>query len=202
MQYAKDGIRQRIIDAAREEFLQRGFEKASVRTITSKARAAKSNLYNYFSDKDALFNAVLEQTTAEIRSGLVMAKQYNVPKTVSDYTLSSQRFVISVISQFIAQHAEDVRLLLFKAQGSTLEGFKYEILDAFTDNMVDWTQSVYTKKDISRAFVRTICSFYLYMVEQLFLAGPPADMTAYLDEVSVFIYHGWKSVFADEEEGD
>ena len=44
MQYAKDQIRQRIIDVAREEFLDRGFEKASIRTITSKAKTAKRYL--------------------------------------------------------------------------------------------------------------------------------------------------------------
>jgi AcrR family transcriptional regulator len=198
MQYAKDEIRQRIIDVAREEFLDRGFEKASIRTITSKAKTAKSNLYNYFKDKDDLFGAVLEPTVTQIRNGLELAKQYNIPKETGDYTLSSQQLVISVISKFIAQHTADVKLLLFKAQGSSLEGFKYEVLDAFTDNMVAWTRSVRTKRDVSRLFVRTVCSFYLNMIEQLLLAGPPADMAKFMNEISVFVYHGWKSVLAGE----
>jgi AcrR family transcriptional regulator len=51
MQFAKDEIRDRIIDAARAEFLEKGFERVSIRTITARARTAKSNLYNYFKDK-------------------------------------------------------------------------------------------------------------------------------------------------------
>lgn len=195
MQYAKDEIRQRIIDVAREEFLDKGFEKASIRTITSKAQTAKSNLYNYFKDKDDLFRAVLEPTMTEIRSGLEMAKQYNVPKETGDYTLSSQQLVIGVISKFVVQHTADVKLLLFKAQGSSLEGFKYEVLDAFTDNMYEWTRSIRTKKDVSRLFVRTVCSFYLNLIEQLFLVGTPADMAKFMNEISIFVYHGWKNVF-------
>lgn len=198
MQYAKDEIRQRIIDVAREEFLDKGFEKASVRTITSKAKTAKSNLYNYFKDKDDLFHAVLEPTTAEIQTGLELAKQYNMPKETEDYTFSSQQLVIGAITEFVAQHAADVRLLLFKAQGSSLEDFKYEVLDAFTDNMYEWTRSVRAKKDVSRLFVRTVCSFYLNLIEQLFLADPPADMPKFMDEITVFIYHGWKNVFTSE----
>lgn len=198
MQYAKDEIRQRIIDIAREEFFDKGFEKASIRTITSRAETSKSNLYNYFKDKDDLFRAVLEQTTADIRDGLEKAKQYNVPKETEDYTFSSQQLVIGVINKFIAQHTADVRLLLFKAQGSSLENFKYEVLEAFTDTMIEWTQSVHSKKDVSRLFVRTVCSFYLNMVEQLFLVGPPPDMTEYMREISVFVYHGWKNVFGGE----
>lgn len=198
MQYAKDEIRQRIIDVAREEFLDKGFEKASIRTITAKAETAKSNLYNYFKDKDDLFRAVLEPTITKIRTGLEMAKQYNVPKETEDYTFSAQQLVISVISKFIAQNTNDVKLLLFKAPGSSLEGFKYEVLDAFTDNMIEWIQSIHSKKDVSRLFVRTVCSFYLNMIEQLFLVGPPADMAKYMKEISVFVYHGWKNVFKEE----
>lgn len=198
MQYAKDEIRQRIIDAARDEFLENGFEKASIRTITSKAKTAKSNLYNYFKDKDDLFNAVLEPTTTEIRTGLELAKRYNLPKEAKDYTLSSQQYVISVISEFIKQHTADVRLLLFKAQGSSLENFRNEVLDAFTGNMVEWTQSIHPKKDVSRLFIRTVCSFYFNMIEQIFLMHPLPDMAKFMNEISIFVYHGWKNVFIDE----
>lgn len=199
MQYAKDEIKHRIIDVAREEFLVKGFEKASIRTITSKAQTSKSNLYNYFKDKDYLFRAVLEPTVSEIETGLELAKRYNAPKETEDYTLSSQQLVIGVIEKFIAAHAVDVKLLLFKAQGSSLEGYRHEVLDAFTDNMIEWTKSIHTKKEVSRLFVRTVCSFYLNVIEQLLLVGPPTDMKKYMDEISLFVYYGWKSVFTDEE---
>jgi AcrR family transcriptional regulator len=198
MRLANEEIRQRIIDAARGEFLDNGFEKASIRTITARAKTSKSNLYNYFHDKDDLFCAVLEPVTAEISAGLVQAKQYNMPKETGDYTFSSQQFVIGVISRFIAEHTGDVKLLLFQAQGSSLAGFKYEILDLFTGNMEEWTRSVHTRKNVSRLFVRTVCSFYLNMIEQLLLVGPPADMPQFMKEISVFVYNGWKSVFLEE----
>jgi AcrR family transcriptional regulator len=198
MQYAKNEIKARIIDVAREEFLDKGFEKASIRTITAKAQTSKSNLYNYFKDKDNLFRAVLEPTISEIETGLELAKQYNVQKEIEDYTLSSQQLVIGVIGKFIETHTSEVKLLLFKAQGSSLEGYKYEVLDAFTDNMAEWTKSIHTKKEISRLFIRTVCSFYLNVIEQLFIAGTPMDMAKFMDEISLFVYHGWKSVFTDK----
>ena len=198
MRFANEEIKRRILDTAREEFLDKGFEKASIRTITAKAKTSKSNLYNYFKDKDDLFCAVLEPTTTKIRTGLELAKQYNVPKQTDDYSFSSQQLVIRVISAFIAEHPVEVKLLLFQAQGSSLAGFKYEVLDLFTDNMVEWTRSVYSKAGVSRMFVRTVCSFYLNMIEQLFLVGPPADMDQFMKEITVFVYHGWKHVFIGE----
>jgi hypothetical protein len=66
-----------------------------------------------------------------------LAKQFNVPKGVDEYTLRSQIFVVGAVNRFVAENLTDVRLLLFKSQGSSLEKFKYELLEDFTDNMYD-----------------------------------------------------------------
>ncbi len=194
VQFAKDEIRQRIIDAAREEFLQKGFEKASIRTITARAKTAKSNLYNYFKDKNDLFCSVLEPTITKIQKGLEMAKQFNVPKKVDEYTLESQMDVVGIVNRFVAENLIDVRLLLFKAHGSSLEKFKYEFLEAFTDNMYSWTKSIRPDKEVSRLFVRSVCNFYLGMIEQVILYGKAEEMQMFRQEFTNFVYHGWRSV--------
>lgn len=194
VQFAKDEIRQRIIDSAREEFLEKGFERASIRTITTKAKTAKSNLYNYFQDKDHLFQSVLEPALSKIRKGLEMAGQFNTPKEIQEYTLESQMYVVGVVNQFVAENFIDVKLLLFKAQGSSLENFKYDFLEAFTDNMYCWTKSIRPDKEISRLFIRGICSFYLSMIEQAVLYGKSEEMHRFRQEFTGFVFHGWKGI--------
>lgn len=197
MQYAKDTIRQKILEIARGEFLEKGFERASIRSITAKAQTSKSNLYNYYPDKDALFCAVLTPTLNHIQAGLALAKQYNVPKEADDYTLSSQQYVIAAIYRFLVENADDARLILFRAQGSSLENFKYEVLDSFSENMIEWTASIHSKRPVSRLFVKTVCSFYFNMIEQLLREEAPTEITAFMREISDFIYYGWKNVFSD-----
>lgn len=197
MQYAKDSIRTRVLDTAKAEFLENGFERASIRTITAKAQTSKSNLYNYYPDKDALFCAVLAPTTQQILGGLAQAKQYNISKEIDDYTAASQQYVIAAIYRFLVENADDVRLLLFSAQGSSLEDFKYLVLDSFSENMIEWAASIHTKKPVSRLFVKTVCSFYFNMIEQLLREETPAEIPVFMREISDFIYHGWKSVLSD-----
>lgn len=194
VQFAKDEIRQRIIDTAREEFLQKGFEKASIRTITAGAKTAKSNLYNYYKDKNDLFCSILEPTVSNIQRGLELAKQFNVPKGIDEYTQESQMFVVGVVNKFVAENYTDVKLLLFKAQGSSLESFRYEFLEAFTDNMCSWAKSIKPDKDISRLFVRSACSFYLSLIEQAVLYGKSEEMQKFQQEFGKFVYHGWKGL--------
>jgi AcrR family transcriptional regulator len=49
----------RILDAAREVFLERGLSGASVEEIASRARAGKPTIYARFPSKEALFTAVV-----------------------------------------------------------------------------------------------------------------------------------------------
>jgi AcrR family transcriptional regulator len=60
--------RQQILDAATEEFAAKGFEGARTDEIAKRAKVAKRMLYHYFNSKDGLFQAVLEQTYANIRN--------------------------------------------------------------------------------------------------------------------------------------
>jgi len=52
-------VEERIIDAARKVFLQRGFEGASIDEIATLARAGKPTIYARFRDKRALFTAMM-----------------------------------------------------------------------------------------------------------------------------------------------
>lgn len=52
-------VEERILDAARKVFLERGFEGASVDEIAATARAGKPTIYARFSNKQALFEATL-----------------------------------------------------------------------------------------------------------------------------------------------
>ena len=58
----------RILQAATDEFAQKGLGGARVDTIAERAQSNKRMLYHYFGNKDQLFSAVLEEAYTEIRS--------------------------------------------------------------------------------------------------------------------------------------
>jgi AcrR family transcriptional regulator len=58
-------VEERILDAAKKVFLERGFEGASVDEIADVARAGKPTIYARFPGKEALFVAVLARKVRE-----------------------------------------------------------------------------------------------------------------------------------------
>jgi AcrR family transcriptional regulator len=59
-------VEERILDAARKVFLERGFEGASVDEIADVARAGKPTIYARFPGKEALFTAVMTHHVREV----------------------------------------------------------------------------------------------------------------------------------------
>lgn len=53
--------RQAIIEVARQAFTGQGFENTSMAEIASRVGGSKATLYNYFSSKEELFAAVIEE---------------------------------------------------------------------------------------------------------------------------------------------
>jgi AcrR family transcriptional regulator len=59
-------VEERILDAAKKVFLERGFEGASIDEIADVARAGKPSIYARFPGKEALFAAVLARHVREV----------------------------------------------------------------------------------------------------------------------------------------
>ena len=61
-QVLKDEVRDSILESAREEFLEHGFEDSSMRRIAQKSKMTVGNLYRYFKSKDELSDVIVSPT--------------------------------------------------------------------------------------------------------------------------------------------
>jgi AcrR family transcriptional regulator len=65
-------VRSRILSAARAEFASFGLAGARIDRIAKAASASKERLYAHFTDKSALFQAVLDVNAAEFHQAVVL----------------------------------------------------------------------------------------------------------------------------------
>jgi AcrR family transcriptional regulator len=75
----KKELRQEILDAAREMFVQDGFENVSMRKIAEKIEYSPTTIYLYFQDKADLLDCLCEETFAKL-----VKKQNILDQTVAD----------------------------------------------------------------------------------------------------------------------
>jgi AcrR family transcriptional regulator len=65
--------RAHIISVAREHFFEHGYADTGMSAIAAKLGGSKGTLWNYFPSKEALFEAVVEDTAAGIRGQIEMS---------------------------------------------------------------------------------------------------------------------------------
>ena len=68
--HTKAQNRRIILDAARQVFAELGYDQTTVRDIVRATPLAAGTFYNYFKSKDAVFEALCDETAATLRPAL------------------------------------------------------------------------------------------------------------------------------------
>ena len=69
---AAASTRDRLLDAARQEFAARGFDGAKVQRIVQRARVNKAMLYYHFPSKAALYLAILREQVRAVGDAVLV----------------------------------------------------------------------------------------------------------------------------------
>ena len=118
--------------AAMQEFLDKGFQGASLRQIVKNAGVTTGAFYGYFSSKEALFNALVEPHAAAL-----MGKFMEAQITFAELPEEQQPEHMGVESgtyldwmvDYICQHREPVKLLLTRSEGTGYEHFVHNMVE-------------------------------------------------------------------------
>jgi AcrR family transcriptional regulator len=136
MQFKKDFIRSAILENARKEFLEVGFNNATIRSIAKRASTAPSNIYNYYSNKDELFKGVLETFLRQFSMAKAAFVEHVKNDPDHDPNDEQHHEMTEQILEAVTKYREELTLLIHNSKGSSLEHF--------LDELVDWYADVYT----------------------------------------------------------
>jgi TetR/AcrR family transcriptional repressor of mexJK operon len=88
----EDALEQRLLTAAVEVFLKKGFAAASVDEIATRAKASKITFYNHFGNKEALFEAVVRRQNAALEEALCWTGPGDAPIDIFLKAVASRLF--------------------------------------------------------------------------------------------------------------
>jgi AcrR family transcriptional regulator len=95
----------KILDAAREEFGERGFSDSSIVGITQRAGVALGTFYTYFESKEALFSALVRDMSAQVRDDVGPALRG------ADNALDGERRALAAFLRFARHHRDIYRII-------------------------------------------------------------------------------------------
>ena len=95
----------KILDAARDEFGDRGFADSSIVGITQRAGVALGTFYTYFDSKEALFQALVRDMSAQVRDHVAP-----VLKESAD-TIDGEARALESFLRFAREHRDVYRII-------------------------------------------------------------------------------------------
>ena len=192
-----DEKRQRVIDAAIDEFAERSYHDARVTAIADQAGIAKGSFYQYFEDKEDLFRYIIDMI-AEKKLEYI---NQDVLKNIDDFTFFEVLRELYACGIRFAQ--EDPRLMAIGMQLVSNQALYYGISIDYMEQSYEFFRALLEKGvaagELDPAIDVTIASRLLTMIGysslELFFEDGKLDQDdmAIVDDIIYIVKNGLKS---------
>ena len=122
-----EGVAERILAAAKEEFLDKGYVDASLRTIAAAAETSTNSIYVRFGDKEGLFSAIVEPVLNEMTERFIRIHQMSADEQAEIMPEYADGGTLELIDYMYA-HLDEFRLLLDASYGTRFHNFVDELV--------------------------------------------------------------------------
>ena len=191
---------EKLIPAAKEEFLEKGFQNASIRSIAAKVGMTSAGLYRHFKDKEDMFASLVEPALNEAREWVCshMKRGYEGLDS-GNYALMWQDNEIDLLRKIIYPNKDAFRLILCCAQGTRYENFVDDIVNENLRSMLDVFEKLREKgvpaKKVSEEELHIILTAYVHaMFEPIIHNFEEEKAVHYLKIIEEFFMPGWHNL--------
>ncbi|MBQ5316798.1 MAG: TetR/AcrR family transcriptional regulator [Oscillospiraceae bacterium] len=189
---------ERIIASAKDEFLTRGFENASMRRIAANAGITASGLYKHFPNKEEMF-AFLVQPMLDEFLELYRCKEREEKDAIERVGASAafQNEDAVYAMAFIYDHLDEFRLLVCCSQGTRYENYAHRLAEMEEESSLRFIEVLRRRGDHVPEFDRR--EFHLLVSSNVEAVLQPLrhDFTReeamhYAQTINTFFAKGWK----------
>ncbi len=121
-----EGVAERIIAAAKQEFLEKGYVDASLRTIAAAAETSTNSIYVRFGDKEGLFSAIVEPVLSEMAERFIRIQEDFHQKDRAAQAAQMPEYAdggTAELLDYMYDHLDEFRLLLDASYGTRFHNF-------------------------------------------------------------------------------
>ena len=191
----------RVRAAIKEEFLEKGFEGASIRSIGAKAGMTSAGLYRHFKDKEAMFSAIVDPLIEEINGWIgrhVSLKYKLADEKEKNEAMFGESFA-DMIYEVILPRKEEFRMLLCSAKGTKYESFVHDFVKENQNEIAKAIRYLkkqgYPVKEIDRDELHLILSAYITACfEPIIHNYPDEKIRKYMKTIQQFFLPGWMNI--------
>lgn len=191
-----------ILNAAKEEFLDKGFKSASLRNIVKKAGVTTGALYGYFTSKNDLFKALVDEEYNYIMTAYrtALSNFERLPNEEKPSQMGNAgRDCMRRMIYYYDKHRDAIKLILLCSEGTKYAFMVEEMIEL----ELDGTHKYY---DVLKSLGKEVPNIDSWL-EHILVTGmmnayfemmihdmPLDDAEHYLEELNDFYTAGWVKI--------
>jgi len=192
---------EKVNKAIKEEFLEKGYEDASIRSIGARAGMTSAGLYRHYADKEAMFSAMVEPLVKDVKSWTKRhtSRKYKiVDGSNAREELFGENF-FDMIREVILPKRDEFILLMTRSNGTKYENFLHDFV---LSNQKEFMEAIrYLKEkgypviDINEEELHILLSAYLTACfEPIIHDYDETKIEKYLTTIQEFFMPGWLNI--------
>lgn len=190
---------ERILECAKEEFMEKGFLDASMRAIAEKAGYTTGMLYARFADKDELFHALVREGADKLyRYFCFVEDEFAAfpPERQKGEMHSYVEGKVNEMVDVIYDYFDAFKLIVCKSAGTSYQYYIDKMIDVETENTVRFI-NVLRKMGVECSTVRADLNHMLAsalfngMFEVVAHDLSKQDALTYIKQLQIFFNAGW-----------
>ncbi len=190
---------EKILKAAREEFLEMGYEKASMRRIGERCGMTAAGIYRHCRDKSDLFEMLVLPAVERMKNWSELhAARYNelLKQKKKSIWMDSN---IDMMRELVYPNMDDYYLLIVKSQGTKYESFLHDMTEKSQQKMLEYLGKLREngKKlpEIKPKELHLLLTAYITaLFEPVIHRYPYEEAIGALDTLEHFFLPGWKQL--------
>ncbi len=192
---------QKVLEAAKKEFLEKGFEGASIRKIGANAGMTSAGLYRHCKDKEDLFNQVVEPMLQEMNKRIEHHKKMSY-EAINIGEQPGEAFETGDIKIFLElskEYPNELKLLLCKSTGTRHENFIHDLVHIQQEEMFNvlyiMKQKGYKVANVTEKEMHVLLSAYITaIIEPVIHEYDEEEIEHCFMKLAEFFTPGWMQI--------
>ncbi len=189
----------KIMAAAKAEFMEFGFDKASMRSIADRCGMTAAGIYRHCTDKEDLFDQIVSPAVERINAWIDAHVARYVDAVNQEEPMQWRDSEIDMMREVVYPNMEEYHLLLAKSQGSQYENFLHDLTERHQNQLLRYMPMLrnqgYPAWDIDPKELHLLLSAYTTaMFEPVVHLYTMEEALHSLKTVEAFFLPGWKQL--------
>lgn len=193
---------ERIHTAAKAEFLEKGFQKASLRNIVKTASVTTGAFYGYYDSKEELFDALVGEQAEHILTlfgGTIDAFEELTGEEQTSRMLEVSGDITEQMIDYMYEHYDAFRLLILCAEGTRYADFVHQIVEREETSTYTYMETLkqmgYSVEPISRKLIHMVASgMFSGIFETIVHHMERGEAKTYVRQMERFYAAGWEAL--------